>query len=237
MKAKLKSKAPVIYVEYTDDGCSRYRCGKCRSEIETRTGAGKFCQNCGVRFAREIVLEDAIKNRWKRAVIAKKKHFSECIFILGATDRLAERRPGWVVLSEPVWICWLEMYTETGWLRVHKSTVEAVLEPRALLNDMHWDGAINSIAAARAIMRKWCDVSAHPDSTHHELRLAVAVSSVYRPAYRPFENCHTYPPSGFSLRLFATSPDAPLTLELKAEDDRPAQTATTNAGAASATAE
>lgn len=42
-------------MDYTDDGCSLYRCLSCRQEWEARSFPRNYCPACGVKFEGELV--------------------------------------------------------------------------------------------------------------------------------------------------------------------------------------
>lgn len=58
---------------YTDDGCTAFSCGECRGIMEGRFDEPAYCMWCGVKFTRHVKYEEAVQNRWKRAMIDKNR--------------------------------------------------------------------------------------------------------------------------------------------------------------------
>ena len=214
---KLQSKTPVIYVEYTDDGCCLYRCGKCRIETESRSDPGKFCRNCGIRFSGLVEFEKVVKNRWKRAIIDKlgpdRSYYSRML-LLGDEDILAYRKPGWLSISEPMWVVWIEIEKTPGeWERLQRSSLShVVVEDELQESEMDWSGSFPDIAGGRRILNVLQKALSSPT------RLAIRASTLYRPAYRDHRFIEVASGGNFQLDLVILTPDGPL--ELRKKDDR-----------------
>ena len=112
-------KTLCINLGYYDDGCDRYKCGRCKGAVEMRCKP-KFCCLCGAEYSE--VIKYSTNVRWKLALI--KKHGGKypefyCEHIEThrryPEDVLALREAGYLTKCAAKSERWLQVFVDGKW--------------------------------------------------------------------------------------------------------------------------